>query len=389
MADMFGSPLGVIASDQNYRANIKSDLDTAASLNDLSLFPLKKRGAEIKIEEAETELREKKAFERIMSESSMTAAAEGKPVDVAARLDLLAGETAKAGMVNKAADLAKAAADIRSKTATTAAQQSAKRLNELKFIRENAELMGQLLGSPSITDENSWQAANELYAQQTGQPSPFAQVPYSPELITRLNEASLSAKERADIESRQLTREATEEYRRSQLENSRISRELARDRLEMQREERERKAKAGTGPMLTGPTEAEQDETKRQLRLSGVVTEGMNSDSVGSVVYNIASRAKELQQANRALGRGQALAQAVQEARSSGELDVLQEGGVKIPFTEKTVGGEKKFKGKTSKAKPITQALPSDRNSLKTGTIYQTARGPAKYLGNGRFASVE
>lgn len=388
MADMFGSPIGVIASDANYRANIKSDLDTAASLNDLSLFPLKKRGAEIKIEEAETELKNKKAFQEIVARSSMTAAAEGKPVDVAARLDLLAGETAKAGLVNKAADLAKAAADIRSKGASAAAQTATKQLNELRLVREGAELMGQILGSPSITDEKSWQAANALYQLQTGAPSPFAQVPYSPELITRLNEASLSAKERADIESRRLTREATEEYRRAQLGNARLSHELARERLEAQREERARKAKGGAGPMLTGPTEEERGEVKRQLRLSGIDTTGLNSDSVNSVAYNIASRAKELQQANRALGRGQALAQAVGEARSSGELDVVIEGQKEVPLTGIKFGGDKKFKGKADKAKPITQPLPPDRNNLQTGTVYQTARGPAKYLGNGRFATV-
>ena len=62
-------------------------------------------------------------------------------------------------------------------------------------------------------------------------------------------------------------------------------------------------------------------------------------------------------------------------------------GGRDIPVIG-NVGGKQQFKSKAP-VKAITQALPADRSALKTGVIYNTARGPAKYLGNGKFDSVE
>jgi len=383
MADMFGSPIGVIASDENYRRNVLSDLDSAGKLNELSLFPLKKREQEIKVDKAETELRHEKQFEQILAST-----AEGQPVDIPGRLDQLASATAKAGLINKATDLTKAAAEIRAKEAQTAASGATKRLNELKLVQQNAELMGQILGG--ATDDSSWQMANSLYAMQTGQPSPFAGLPYSPELVQRLTDASLSAKEKAQVEGNRLTREATEAYRKAMLGNSAAARETARDRFELEKERERRLAKGGGGTTMPGsPSEEERTEVKRQLRLSGVDLTGMNSDSVNSTAYSVASRARELQAANKGLGRAQALSQAIEEAQQSGELEVVTAGAGKIPYTDIEVGGTKRFAGKKAKTKAITQALPADRNSLKAGVIYNTARGPAKYLGNGRFATVE
>lgn len=380
MADMFGAPIGIIASDENYRRNVRSDLDTAVTLGELSMQPLKQRELTAKVETAETALSQEKAFQQMLARS-----AEGDQLpDPVARLEQLAAQTINSGLVVKGSEIAKTAAELRQKQAQTASAEATQRLNAIKQAREQTELIGQVFGA--ATDPESWATANALYSMQTGQRSPFADVPFSPELPKRLNEVSLSAKERADLETRRIMQESTKTYRDAVLAGNAASREIARERLRVQEEAEARRGKAvgDKSPVLRAPSDNEQKEVKRQLELAGVKVGGMDSASVKSTTFQIASRARALQQANKALSSGEAISQAVQEAQLGGELEVVKEGGTSIGGVQ--FGGTQKFKGKKEGAS--AQALPSDRNALKTGTIYNTAQGKAKYIGNGRFVTV-
>jgi hypothetical protein len=388
MAELFGSPTGELIFNQEERSALQHALQSEEALGRLAMQPVDLRKKQVDLEKSEIDLAQEKEFTRLLQESGsgMEAAAQGQPVNLETTMDQLATKAASAGMIDRAGKLAKSAADIRASKNTAANQKVQAELNGYKAAIAQAEMIGQVLGG--VTDQASWDAANMQLQMATGQPSPFANIPYNPKVIERLNAATLSGKERAMLDMRKTEQEATRAYRNSMLSHSAARIEQAAERDRAAQEERERKAKAGggSGGVVGRPSSEELKEVQRQMRLADIDTAKISPDSLRSTTLAVASRAKEMQRANKALGSSEALAQAFAEAQANGDLNVETVGGTTIAGIQ--VGGEKKFKTK-EKSKAITQALPSDRAALKTGVIYNTARGPAKYLGNGRFASVE
>lgn len=389
MADMFGSPVGEIIFDQSERAALQNALQSEEALGRIAMQPVDLRTKQVALEKSEIGLKQEKDFARILQETGggMEDAAQGKPVTLENTLDKLAQRAASAGLVDRAGKLATTAADIRAKKNTAANQEQQQKLNFYKTTIAQAETIGQILGG--VTDQASWEAANQQLQMITGQPSPFAGIPYSPKVVERLNSATLSGKERAMLEMRKTEQEATVEYRKRMIAATEARVAQAEVKEANAEEERKRKAKAGgdKGAATAAPTKAQLDEVQRQMRLSDIDTRNISPDSLQNTTYAIASRARELQRANKALGSSEALAQAFSEAQENGDLAIETVGGRDIPVIG-NVGGKQQFKSKAP-VKAITQALPADRSALKTGVIYNTARGPAKYLGNGKFDSVE
>jgi hypothetical protein len=64
-----------------------------------------------------------------------------------------------------------------------------------KTQMEHATLAANLMDT--VHDQASWQQALMVYQGQTGQPSPFSKMPYSPELVEKIKGATVTAKDRA------------------------------------------------------------------------------------------------------------------------------------------------------------------------------------------------
>lgn len=386
MSELFGSPTGELIFNQEERAALQSALQSEESLGRLAMQPVAKRKAEVDLEKAEIELKQEKKFTELLTDpgAGMDAAASGKPVSIDTTLDNLAMRAASAGLVDRAATLATKAADIRSKKQTAINQQTQAELNKYKTIISQTEAMGQLLGG--VTDQQSWEAANAQWSVLSGQPSPFADIPYSPKIVKRLNDASLSAKERAMLDMRKAEQAATEAYRKGMLANSAAAVDVARSRADTARTVADNKAKAGgRESVVPAPSKDDIKEVERQMRLDGIDTSALSGDSVKSVATAIASRARELQRDNKALNRSEALGQAFAQAKEAGDLTVETVNQREVAGFK--MGGEKRFAKKADAAKTPLQ-LPTDKAKLETGKVYQTSRGPAKYLGNGKFSSV-
>lgn len=108
--------------------------------------------------------------------------------DIPRSLDSLANMAMQSGLPQQAAEYASKASTIRSNASEIKKREFDTRMSELN-------LASNLLAS--VGDEASWMKANSLFTMQTGKPSPFAEMEYSPELVAQIQDAVVSQKDRA------------------------------------------------------------------------------------------------------------------------------------------------------------------------------------------------
>ena len=383
---MFGAPEGIVAFDQNelVKARTQAELAQAAS------FP-----SEIRLRNAQAgALEQSTAAEKRLGELMMQMQAGGqpgddselgslaggtagipapaKPASMADMLDKLSTMAAGAGLATKAQDLAKNAALIRSREASQLSAATTARLNQLKMIRETAGLQGQLFGG--ATDEASWNTANALYEFQTGMPSPYRGVQFSPALAQQINDSAMTAKERADAEEKAIKQKELDTYRKARLAQLDRQNEL-REAAQRTREERERRlAKAGGGSAVSSPTKSETDQAARLIRKD---FSGMDAADLNDAAFNLASEARALRKQNKALDAGTALQQAYNAAVAAGDFQ-----------TDSGIGGFG-FRRKTTysgrgKTVDTPAPIPADRKQLIVDRYYVNPQGQVgRWTGKG------
>lgn len=112
--------------------------------------------------------------------------------DIPDSLDSLARMAAEAGLPQQAAEYASKASTIRNNASEIQKRDFDARMSELN-------LASNLLST--VGDATSWRRANALFTMQTGKPSPFAELDYSPELVAQIQDAVVSQKDRATIQA--------------------------------------------------------------------------------------------------------------------------------------------------------------------------------------------
>lgn len=375
MADqgMFGSPVGDIAFDQNQLTQAK----TQETLGDVAMQPAKRRLIEAQAGKLEHDAQ----FEKLMAQSLGTLGGQpgGKPMSMADSFDNLARIAVGSGFVTKAEDLAKTSALLRTREAAQLKSNVDTKLGALKVVRDNAELTSQLLGG--VNDPESWARANALYTFQTGQPSPFSNMTYSPELVERLNQAALSAKERADLEEKKLTRTATAEYRRSRLDQINEQNDLRRQRIEQAAAREERLAKGGGGKGVSAPAKSETDQAVRLIKKD---FDGLEAADMNDAAFSIASDARALRRSNPALNPAMALQQAYAAAKEAGDFAVLPRKalGMDVPGTSKPV-----YQGR-GKTATLPAPVPTDKGVLAKGKFYINPAGAVAQWNGKAFVPV-
>lgn len=108
--------------------------------------------------------------------------------DIPDSLDSLAKMAMESGLPQQAVEYAAKASTIRNNASEIQKRDSDTRMTELN-------LASNLLST--VGDETSWRRANALFTMQTGKPSPFAELDYSPELVAQIQDAVVSQKDRA------------------------------------------------------------------------------------------------------------------------------------------------------------------------------------------------
>lgn len=107
-------------------------------------------------------------------------------------LDAMARMAMKAGLPQQASEYASKASTIRSNASEIQKREFDVRIGELN-------LASNLLST--VGDEVSWRRANALFTMQTGKPSPFAEMEYSPELVAMIQDSVITQKDRALTEA--------------------------------------------------------------------------------------------------------------------------------------------------------------------------------------------
>lgn len=108
--------------------------------------------------------------------------------DIPNSLDALANMAMQSGLPQQATEYASKASTLRNNASEIKKRDFDVRMSELN-------LAGNLLST--VGDETSWKRANALFTMQTGKPSPFAEMEYTPELVAMIQDSIISQKDRA------------------------------------------------------------------------------------------------------------------------------------------------------------------------------------------------
>jgi hypothetical protein len=172
MAQLFGTPLGQLAFDQNLRDN---------QLANMTL----QEGA-VKLQSAKMDLSNRQRMMDAMSKQGDLGA------DLPTQLDTLAQLAIRSGSPEQAAEYAKASSGLRKNTAL---MQDA----QVKAVSKKLNILGSLMDG--VSDETSWRQANMQYTMETGEQSPWGGMPYSPDMVGKIRNGVASAKDRALTEA--------------------------------------------------------------------------------------------------------------------------------------------------------------------------------------------
>lgn len=337
----------------------------------------------------ESQTAERNLANQVMASMATSATAQPQapttpPPPGSAQLDSLAnlyGQTAeklaRGGAATTSMKFATEAATLRARTATMLNAEANARLHELDLRQKQLTRTNQL--AASITNEQQFRAAQMEYLNENpGQDLPPIFREYNPALFESIRNGTAEGLKRLDLERKQLKDQAEAEWRKQQ-DQFRKDREA---RIERQAEERinlrEKNTKAGGGkaPGVVGfPTEKEQTRAGEKIK---ELYPDLPTKEVDSYSFEVAAKAKALLKNTPGLDADQALERALTE--TAGEISTVDKTyfGFKSPFG----GKESHFmKGASAKQPDLPQPLPSTKGDLKSGQIYQTTRGPARWNG--------
>lgn len=219
-------------------------------------------------------------------------------------------------MITKASTLEKNSAEISSSLAAQA--------------KEKATMVSNLAnGVKSAQDpEKAWQNANMVYQAQTGEPSPFASHPYSPDLVDTLISQSQTALQKAD-----------QQEKTAQTKKAQTDVKLAEATIPLRKAQTEA-AEARTAALgKVGGKPPSAEEMKEATAAVMGENPAADPNSARTVALGIAERTKQL--ITGGLTRDQAQTQAVSEARDNGQIKNLPP---KITKETKAAAGQQQLR---------------------------------------------
>lgn len=228
------------------------------------------------------------------------------------RLNSMSEMYAKAGQPSKAALYAQQAAQAQAHEATVSREQFQSAAAKAKLSGEQTKTAMTLLGG--VHDADSWQQANALYEQQSGQPSPFKDLPYDPKVVKLLQDASTTSYQKQQLALRDESLKLQAANIKSEI-GSRATRDsVALERLRVMQQRADRLAKTG-GKDIGSPSKVE---TAAADKLLGDT--GLEGDERDAAAFSIASEARVLRRKNPGISAGEALRQAALTAKSNGSI---------------------------------------------------------------------
>lgn len=112
--------------------------------------------------------------------------------DLAGRLETLAEVSMKAGLPEQGADYASKASTLRNNASLIKGRENDERNRRLTYA---AGLLD------NVKDEAGWQQANMLYSIEFGEDSPFANLPFTPELVGKIKDSVTTQRQKSLIDA--------------------------------------------------------------------------------------------------------------------------------------------------------------------------------------------
>lgn len=387
---MFGSeasPVRQVEEDEQKAG--KFALDSAKALSDLAMQP--DRAALLKAQ-ARTQDAHGRLYGSMADEHELKTGRARKfadaiagaelPKDPGEAADYMARMAAGVGDLDGADKAYRVGSQIRLAAAQGEHQMATAAKERLAADHKKLELTESILRSS--TDEASWRRNQVMYTLLTREPSPFAGVPFSPEILKTLGTSVLSKKDEL-ANAIKAVEEKGRNWRAQLASRDRaLQRDLSDEHFYFDQDRRERLGKVG-GRAAASPSQNEQDAALVLLNADAEL-KGLPATERSRAIYDIASRAKEIRAQNRAIGSSQALQMALKEARDAGDFE--RGGGFEIPLIGK-VGESTRYRGGgktagTALEPPLVDGRP-DAAAFRKGRFYSTPKGPAKYLGEGKW----
>jgi len=269
---------------------------------------------------------------------------------------------AQAGQPTKAAALAQQAAQAQAHEATARAAAVREAAAKVKMQGEQFKMAAELLGG--VKDQESWQNANRLFEEQTGQESPFKNIPYDPKVVETLKDASMTAYQKQVLDLREKSVKATITNVASEIQSRAVRDNVALERLRVSQQREQRIAKAG-GKDIGAPGKAEVSAADKLLGDTG-----LEGDDRDQAAFSIASEARVLRRKNPALSADEALRQAALNARTNGSITP----GVKHLLSRNEPA---KFNA------PVSLPTSGKKSDLVIGQLYKQGDKTAKWTKDG------
>lgn len=254
-----------------------------------------------------------------------------------------------------------------------------------------------------VSDQDSADEAAQQWLKTFGEPAPFASknnpnwaVPYVPEMYQKMQEQSLTYKQKLDADLKDEVQKYKEQNRDLLLGSKNITNQLTQAKLDLAKTIEERRTQQGGKVSEPSPRQVQDakdyivDEDPRLDKLPTASAKLLNIHA-----KDVAYKAAQLRAANRGLEWSEALAQAADSMRD--KLDILTTEPTKIPFTGIGIpgtGGDTTLKlkrgggdtaGTRTNPIPVTQGF--DPRAVKEGNYYIN-NGKLGVVKNGRVELV-
>jgi uncharacterized small protein (DUF1192 family) len=389
MAELFGGFGGIRLWEQDKQAAQAAALARQEALGRIAMQPAQQRLGAAQAEMAEMALGEQRRLPGLMRRGATTGRT---PTEMFLSLSRMAAEEV---MAEQSKEFATVASQLMQREAATVASRAAALNSQLEAVATEADLFSRFLGTAKSEDE--WNQGNVLYEIHTGRPSVYRDIfepgGFDPRFVERLNEFSVSAKDRADDIRLRETQGNLEAYRKERLKQIDEQNRIAALRAQIEREREERLKKAAGSRAVPGPVAEEIFQAQALIKRT---YPNFDPSALDSEAYKIASEARALRHQNKALDANKAIYQAFRNAIARGDYESV---GVLPSWVPEDVPGRKvtrpKGEGKVEveeeeilpQEKEVAPskhpALPDDRSKWKAGEIYDLGedRGPYKWDG--------
>lgn len=346
-----------MALDWGFQAGKREAEDHSARLSKLAAD---ERAVDLGNKKAEIELSQNEAFLRAIQDGGMDSQV-GQAANPAQALGNLGTIAINTGNIEKGRELLSA-------SSTIANQTSLARRREAKTNFENLTTLSNLY--QGVETPQQWKAANDQFALMTGQPSPFANQPFSTAMLDNVRKATVTAKDAAGME----VTKARQELLGSQLQTDEQRRKLLTAQEEYTRTREAALKKSGGKPVPQQYVTAVSNELRNHLE-----DIGDDGGRLNGISLPYAEQVQSLVM-NDGLTLSQAVTNVVNTALASGELSAWTVQRPGRPGTSRTNPTDM----------PMNKEGAIDTGKIKPNRYYKTPDGGAVFVTpEGKFMYYE